>query len=142
MAVTWTDGALARPGPARAAQVIAAARELGVHFPEDFLAVAMRHPGAEPIPSGFQMPNGFVYAVEHLLHFEPDSFANIVTRRFPLRDVMPETVVPFAEASGGDLVCFDYSRDPEAPTVAFWSVDTGLVPLASSFTAFLELLSD
>ncbi len=52
----------------------------------------------------------------------------------------PFFVIPFAEDIGGDLFCFDYRRDPAYPSVVFWSVDTGSVPLADSFTAFLDTL--
>lgn len=142
MSVTWVDGALTQPSVAHAKSVIAIARELRVHFPEDYLDVAIGHQGARPEPGDFDLPGGWTYGVEHLLHFEPDSFSNLLTRRFPVEEVLPPTVVPFAEASGSTLVCFDFGIDAEAPTVAFWSVDTGLVPLADSFTAFLDLLHD
>ena len=133
------------PGAPRAAaeQIIAAYRALGGWpLPEDFLEVGAARQGVRPEPASFDRPGGAVESVEHLLHFEPGSFSNIVERRFPLQDVLDDGVIPFAECAGGDVLCFDFRDDRDALTVAFWSVDTGLVPIASSFTAFVALLHD
>lgn len=141
--VEWVPAAVPSAPRAMAEQVIAAYRAIGHWpFPEDFLDVAAERQGVCPVPGAFDLPNGFTQAVEHLLHFEPDSFSNIVTRRFPLEAVLDDGVVPFAECLGSDVLCFDFRLDRDAPTVAYWSVDTGLVPLADSFTGFVALLHD
>ena len=139
--VQWVDGLIPNPPFAPRAAVRAAEQQLGVRFPPDFLAVARVHQGARPVPNGIAIPSFGGTAVAHLLHFgDAPGHTNIVARRFPLDDAMEDGVIPFAEDIGGDLFCFDYRRDPAHPSVVFWSVDTGPLPLADSFTAFLDTL--
>ncbi|WP_147392110.1 SMI1/KNR4 family protein [Amnibacterium setariae] len=141
--VEWVPEAVPGAPRAIAEQVIGTYRAIGRWpLPEDFLEVAAEHQGVRPSPASFDLPGGFVQSVEHLLHFEPDSFSNLVTRRFPLEGVLDDGVIPFAECLGSDVLCFDFREDRDAPSVAYWSVDTGLVPLAASFTAFVALLHD
>ena len=141
--LTWTDGAIADPAPATDAQVLAAEDALRVDLPSDFLVIARQHQGARPVPSGVRLPNGFGTAVQHLLHFEDAPFAsNILAGGFPFEGVLPRGIILFAHDVGGELFCFNYRDNYDAPSVAFWSTDWGLVPLAPSFGAFLELLHD
>ena len=114
---------------------------LRVDLPRDFLAIAQRRQGASPEPAGVTLPNGFVTAVDQLLHFE-EGFRNIVTRRFPLETVLDKGVIPFADDIGGGVYCFSYRDDYDRPPVVFWSVGWGALPLAPSFTAFLDTLHD
>jgi hypothetical protein len=129
----------------RPAATDAAVREhedaLRVDLPRDFLAVAQPRQGASPVPAGVTLPDGSVTAVGALLHFA-EGFRNIVARRFPLADVLEKGVIPFAEDIGGDVFCFSYRDDHDHPPVVFWSVDTGPVRLAPSFTAFVATLHD
>ncbi len=140
--VTWRDGAITNPKPATPDAVRRAKRELRVRFPADYLAVAAMHQGARPKPASFKLPDGSGEGIAYLLHFEDDLFSNIAARIFPLRDVLLKGVIPFAEALGGNVLCFNYRKDPGNPTVEFWSVDTGPVPVASSFTDLLTKLHE
>lgn len=119
------NGALDNPRPATAEEVQAAERELRVPLPHDFLAVAAVQQGRRPKPSSFQLPNGVGEGVEHLLHFAEGSFSNIVTRGFAVKGVLDKGIIPFAEALGSNLLCFDYRTDYDHPRVEFWSTDTG-----------------
>ena len=108
--------------------------DLEVDLPSDVLAVAQIHQGAAPVPAGIDLPNGFGTAVDHLLHFEDSPFvSNIVAAIFPLLDVLDEGIIPFAADAGGDFFCFDYRAESDHPSVVFWSVDWGVVPLAPSW---------
>lgn len=139
--VTWEDGAIRDPPPAPDEAVRAAEDELRVDLPPDLLAVARVHQGARPVPSSFTLPDGAVTAVAHLLHFEPSPFtSNILAASLPLEEVLDKGVIPFAQDIGGDVLCFSFHEDYDAPPVVFWSVDTGPVALAPTFTAFVELL--
>ena len=139
----WVDAAITNPRPATQAAVDAAERDLRVPLPSDFLAVASVHQGAAPVPAAFDLPGGFVTAVGHLLHFEDSPFtSNIVAAQFPLEGVLDKGVIAFAHDIGGDPICFSYRADFDHPPVVYWSVDTGEVRLADSFTAFLALLHD
>ena len=137
--VSWQPGDIAEPRPAPDSAVREAERVLRVRLPGDFLAVAAVHQGATPAPAKFDLPDGSISAVAHLLHFEP-GFGNIVTRRFPVEPVLEKGIIPFAEDVGGDLLCFNYRNTPDNPSVVFWSVDGGSVELAPSFTVFVDAL--
>lgn len=139
--VTWVDGFISGPVPATDAEVRAVEDELRVDLPADFLAVARVHQGARPQPSGIQLPNGFGTAVEGLLHFGDSPFtSNITAAWWARQDGLDKGVIPFALDVGHDVFCFSYREDYDRPPVVFWSVDWGAVPLAPSFTAFLDLL--
>lgn len=141
--VTWHDSLIPNPALASDAAVRNAERALRVRFPADFLAVARVHQGAVPNPADITLPDGAVTAVKNLLHFEDEpGMWNIIARRFPVEGVLEKGVIPFAEDIGDDLFCFNYRQTPDAPTVVFWGVDTGMVPLAASFTEFVALLHD
>lgn len=139
----WVDSAIPSPAPASDTAVRAAERALRVPLPEAFLAVAAVHQGAAPVPARLQLPDGSGTAVQHLLHFEDQPFvSNIVAARFPLADVLPKGVIPFAHDVGLDVFCFNYREDFDRPSVGYWSVDSGLVPVAEGFAEFLDLLTD
>ena len=141
--VTWHDNMIKDPPIASEDKVRAAERELRVAFPADYLAVARAHQGARPEPANVTLPDGAVTAVGSLLHFEDAPFyTNIVAAMSPVEDVVPKGVVPFAEDIGGDLFCFNFRDDFDRPTVSFWSVDSGLVPIAGGFTEFVGMLHD
>ena len=141
--VTWVDGLITGPSPASDAEVRAAEDELRVDLPPDFLAVAQVHQGAQPQPSGIQLPNGFSTGVEGLLHFRDSPFTSNITAAWWVRqDGLDKGVIPFALDVAHDVFCFSYREDYDHPPVVFWSVDWGAIPLAPSFTAFLDLLHD
>ena len=141
--IEWHDGAIPAPQPASDGAVRDAERALRVRLPVDFLEVARVHQGAAPVPARIDLPDGAVTSVVHLLHFaDVPGFTNITARIFPVAGVIDKGVIPFAEDVGGDLFCFNYRETPETPSVAYWSVDTGLLPLAPNFTKFVEMLHD
>ena len=51
-------------------------------------------------------------------------------------------MIPFALDVCHDVFCSSYREDFDRPPVVFWSVNWGAIPLAPSFTAFLDLLHD
>lgn len=137
--VQWT---YAEPWPpATDAEIEAYEAELGVRLPRDFVEVARAHPHAEPEPASLDIPGYGGTAVDCLLHFHDDHRDNLLSRRWLVQDGLGEGLVPFALDIGGDLYCFDYRAGAEAPRgVGYWSVSTGYLPLADSFTAFVGLL--
>jgi cell wall assembly regulator SMI1 len=147
MTVSWFDGAIDNPSPASDEKVQKAERELGVRLPADFLAIAKTHQGAMPEPECFDLPKGGRGSIKYLLHFEEEPFySNIVSRGEPVRDVLPEKVIPFAEDGGGNLLCFDYRNSDETPEILFWhhegNMPFPLQTIASSFTDLIERLRD
>lgn len=142
--VNWVDGTVTDPAPASDAQVRAAENALRVPLPADFLAVAKAHPGARPDPSDILLPGGFGTSVLGLLHFDDDgpAISNILSCQWLLRDALDKGVIPFAQDIGHDVFCFSYREDYDHPPVVFWGQGFGVIPLAPSFTAFLDLLHD
>ncbi len=140
--VTWHDGAITNPAPAAPEAVRQAERALRIRFPADFLAVAAVHQGARPDPASFTLPDGSVEAIDHLLHFMEGGLSSVTERILPLRGVLPKGVIPFANALGSNVLCFNYRGDYDNPTVKFWSVDTGSLPIASDFTDLLGKLHE
>ncbi|WP_375450866.1 SMI1/KNR4 family protein [uncultured Devosia sp.] len=139
--VDWVDGAISNPHPASPEAVKTAENRLRVNLPPDFLAIAALHQGAAPVPANVVLPNGFVTALAHLLHFEASPIvSNIVAAQLPWTGVIDKGIIPFAADIGGDVYCFNYREDYDNPGVAFFSVDFGTVPLASSFTDFVKSL--
>ena len=139
--VEWVDALIPQPPQVTPDAIRAAEEQLDVRFPSDFLDVVRVHQGAQPVPNHITIPDFGGTAVAHLLHFQDaPGHTNIVARRFPLDDAMEDGVIPFAEDVGDDLFCFDYRRNPARPSVVFWSVDTGPLHLADSFTDFLDIL--
>jgi cell wall assembly regulator SMI1 len=146
MNVVWYDYLFDNPPKASQESIDKAEKELGVKLPADFLAIATTHQGGTPEPSSFDLPDGTGSSFGSLLHFEEDPFFfNIVVRREPVSDVLPDKVIPFAEDGGGNLLCFDYRETPDHPPVVFWDhehCDDPPQPLASSFTDLLNKLYD
>ena len=144
--VTWTG----QFAPSAKAEIEKRVKEaeayFGVAFPPSFLAIATSYPKAEAEPNGIGLPDGSGTGLGHLLHFEEgtgaEGFSNIISRIFPVEEVLEKGIIPFAEDVGGDLFCFNYRDDPDHPHVVFWSVDTGTLRLASSFDDFVAMLRE
>ena len=119
MTVTWHDGAITNPALAASEAVRQAEQALRIRFPADFLAVAAVHQDAQPDPANFTLPDGSIKAIEHLLHFTQDGLSSVTGRIFPLKGALLRGVIPFAEALGSNVLCFDYRRDYNNPTVKF-----------------------
>ena len=147
MTVSWFNSAIRNPSPASDDQVQKAERELGVRLPADFLAIAKTHQGAMPEPECFDLPEGGKGSIKYLLHFEEEPFySSIAALREPVNDVLPKKVIPFAEDSGGNLLCFDYRNSDETPEILFWDHEGNapfpLQTIASSFTDLITRLRD
>jgi hypothetical protein len=141
--VQWIDRVISNPAPARPEVIRAAEDELRVPLPADFMAIAAHHQGAAPEPAGIVLPNGWETAVDCLFHFEDSPFtSNILAAGFPYEGVLDKGIIPFARDTGGDLFCFNYREDYDNPSVVFFSTDTGMLPLAASFTDFIGMLRD
>ena len=154
--ISWRRPAAA---PATQEQIAAVERSLGVRYPEDFRALAPAIHGASPSPDEFALvyprnrrrSGGFISVV---LSFDPGTGYDFVLKLVEAqrRDgVLPAGVVPFGKDGGGDMVAFDFRRDPVNPPVVYVastnaSDDEGdeghIVPLADSFTGFLAMLHD
>ncbi len=143
MTIEWTYPLPGAPQASTAA-VADAEATLGVRFPADFLAIATVLQGASPEPFSIRLPDGHSSGFGSLLHFEEEPpFTNIVARRWPLEDWLPQGITPFAESSG-DLWCFDFRSDPVRPKIVYYAhddPDLTFPPVAESFTDLLSKIS-
>lgn len=122
--------------------------KLGVRLPSDFVEVAKEHHGGVPSPNSFYYNSPYAGKVKtnltSILSFDLDDVEGIVDTYEDLKDQLPDGVVPFGDEGGGDYVCFDYRSDASAPRVIYWAhefaPEDAIIPLASTFTEFLEKL--
>jgi cell wall assembly regulator SMI1 len=125
-------------------------RALGVKFPSSFRQVIQSCHGGTPVERRefyYQDPiiGKMTSGIGALLTLKPDDeLDGILETTLNLTGAgrLPNKVIPFAEDGGGDLMCLDYREDPDHPKVVYWSheeeEDQSIIPLADSFTEFLD----
>lgn len=123
-----------------------------IEFEPEFVEHLRQYNGGEPGLSYFTTPSGAIFSVERFLHFAepegdleyaflPHTWATLAYRLGPFR-------MPFAELTGGDQACFDYSHKDEhgRPAVVVWRVhdhpDNDLEVVTHGFVNFLECLRE
>jgi len=150
--ITWTD----RKPEATEEMIAAVERELGIRYPDDFRKMAPTIHGAEPSSSSFAYQNRFIGRVgtsfSVVLSFNPSSSYYVLDSGRPhtREGILPPGVVPFGEDGGGDLMAFDFRKDPDHPPVVYVAIteaddeggDGHVYPLAPSFTEFLSMLRE
>lgn len=120
--------------------------ELGVVFPDDYKECVRRCNGGRPLKNAFVVQDPdigrSVSGIGVLLSFAEDDSENILKTYRLLSPFLPKGAIPVSDDGGGDFVCLDYSSGG-SPTVGYWNHgESELVPLAPSFSEFLDLLYD
>ncbi|MCL2713128.1 MAG: SMI1/KNR4 family protein [Alphaproteobacteria bacterium] len=145
MTITWRNFAITNP-PKRSPESIAKTeKELGVKLPADFLAVAAMHQGRACSPNCFDLPDGSSSALGYVSIFEDEPRDDRIVSPWNNAVAVPDGVIPFSRDGGGDLICFDYRKTPDHPTVVFRDhekCDDPPLYVACSFTDFLNKLYD
>lgn len=122
--------------------------EIGRTFPGDYAAFVLRHAGASN-PSacafavadedGNRMRSNFG-AVLRLEGLDEESVLGVMRE---LGEQLPPSAIPVVDTGFGDYVCLLFP-DAGEPTVAYYSHDrpigNALLPLAATFSGFLDLL--
>lgn len=125
-------------------------KELGLGFPEDYRDIVRQHSGAVPTRTDFTYRHPVTGKLRgdglaHLLPLRSEEKSSVLAVMGWLGDQLPERVVPVGGNGGGNYICLDYRRGAP-PGVSLWlheeTIEGCLVPLAGSFTEFLEMLSD
>ncbi|SCM02824.1 SMI1 / KNR4 [Bacillus cytotoxicus] len=118
-----------------------------IKLPNDFVACVKKYDGGYPNPKVFDVlgQNENVFSDLLTLHIE-DKYS-IVQNYEGIKDRLVDKVYPFARDPFGNLLCFDYRNNPEAPTVVFWDheeeeMEEAIYPVCSSFTELLDSLRD
>ena len=140
--VQWLERTIDSPRVADPAQVAAVERALGVSLPPDFLAIATVHQGARPSPGRLVLADGASTVIERLYHFEDGPYALVNAQGSGIAP-LPNSAIAFASGTGGDVLAFDYRRNPLAPPVIVVMHDhsPAVRPVADSFTHMLSLFS-
>ncbi len=130
-------------------------------LPKDYKEFIMNFGGGEPIEQSF-IHKGHDYAIIRFLCLldDPDAAgelgwydievteSQIGERLTENEDLIGVEILPIAELFAGDLLCLDFRKTPDAPTVCIWyheeSEDFAPVTstVAKSFTEFLGMLYD
>ncbi|ANY65695.1 1,3-beta-glucan synthase regulator [Paenibacillus sp. BIHB 4019] len=100
--------------------VEAAAQQLGVEFPVDYIECVLENNGARVSPELFEVA-GKEKVFGNLITYDQDDDEFIVNVFHDYVDTLPEKVIPFAFDPGGNLICFDYQKNNENPSVVFWN---------------------
>lgn len=123
-------------------------QRLNVRFPEYYTAFALKFAGSvEPDRCSFEVPGGFTGYFGILFDVLPGEaeteHIGFEVPRLWFRRALPHKVVPIIRGGGGDKVCLD-CRGRNASVVFYESgvcpENDDIVPLANSFTEFLEML--
>jgi hypothetical protein len=144
--LTWKS----QTPPLPDAVLAAAELILGVRLPDAYKSVAQQWPHGSPMESDFTVRGGTLgtwrSCVGCILSLDPRHSDNVYSH---VGDGvqpagLPAGVIPIIDDGGGDLVCLDY-RTAAEPRVVYWAHEVGgvegIVPVADSFVAFLELLA-
>ncbi len=142
----WDEG-----HDATSEQVKLVEEKLKIHFPEDYLDVAMKEHGKAPQPCVITVGSGST-CINNLLHFEIDSndrdnyMYSIIRKHELLKDDQNPLIIPFAKAGGASVFCFDYRKSNKSPTVIFVDSDyegeEAIHTIAKNFTEFLSMLEE
>ena len=123
---------------------------LGCTFPADFVDFAMKYAGSSnPDESEFTVSGknsrqriGNFGAV---LRIDGDDVDSVLAATANLGSQLPSGIVPVVGTGSGDYVCLDY-RIAGLVTVSYFahekSGDDSLIPLARTFTDFIEMLRE
>lgn len=125
--------------------------EWGVRFPDDFVACALTSNSGRPVPNTIAFKGWGVTCVKKLLdvHEPDDERAETMRGGYQgLERFLSTGVYPFASEPDGCYDCFDFRVNSNHRRVVFWdhhradekTRDDALVPLAETFTEFLDLL--
>lgn len=134
-------------GPAPPSRIREVGNEIGVSFPEDYLAFIASSNGGTPVRPYFGF-RGNTKVIERFLSFIPDykhhplGDYDVEVVWSQVEDRLPPGAVPIAAMFAGDLLCLE-EREGTC-RVALWVHDSAdpraLIPVAESFQALVEIL--
>ncbi|MBJ7994131.1 SMI1/KNR4 family protein [Bacillus mycoides] len=118
-----------------------------IKLPNDFAECVKKYDGGYPHPKVFDVPGQDENVFSDLLTLHIEDRYSIVQNYEGIKDRLVDKVYPFAIDPFGNLLCFDYRNNLEAPTVVFWEheeeeMEKAIYPVCSSFTELLNSLRD
>ncbi|ULO07143.1 SMI1/KNR4 family protein [Paenibacillus sp. 19GGS1-52] len=116
--------------------------KLCIHFPIDYLNIAIKFQGGEP-SSKTIVVNGNIIIFGFLLTFLAFDELDILDIYNSVRYTLPQNHFPFAIDEKGNMFCFDYSGG-DVPIVVFAEKERGNTVttsyIAQSFSDFVQML--
>jgi len=121
-------------------------KALNVSLPPDYKECIRFCHGGRPTKKVFSFFDPDIGAMEScigvLLSLSEDDDESVLETYARLSKYLPDNAVPIADDGGGDFVCLDFSAG-ERPTVGYWPHgEQKLIPLANTFSEFLDLLHE
>jgi len=118
-------------------------RSLNVKFPEDYKECVLEYNGGYPKPNVFKFENSEGEAVfNDLLSFTGDYSLEAVYESS--KSYLPADIIPFARDPFGNLICFDYRKEDNQPTLVFVDHEVQgedpTYPICNTFTELLDKL--
>ena len=129
-----------------------------IKLPKDYLDFIMHNNGGEPVQDTF-LCDEYEYGIDRFLCILDDvedseygeydigvvegEIGEMLTDN---EDLIGIEVLPIAELYGGDMVCLDFRKNPENPTVCVWDSEESdefepvTYEVAKSFTEFCNML--
>ncbi|ARU61424.1 hypothetical protein CBW65_10725 [Tumebacillus avium] len=118
-----------------------------IQFPKDFIECALVNHGGHPEKDVFDFGQHIGKVFGFMLSFNPESSLYLPNVYNNVLDRLADHVYPFADDPGGNLLCFDYRRDKDNPTIVYWDhevafldAEKGLYPVCDTFTELLHKL--
>lgn len=142
--IQWKPYLRGTPHPIDPRQVEPIERSWGVRLPELYKRLVCQYQGMAPEPCVFEV-GGTEDVFSDLLTISSlegrESYS--VGRVYEILEPhVPKGLYPFGRTPGGEYLCFDYRHSPDEPGIVLVTVETSLLPIASSFQAFLDGLHD
>lgn len=152
MNITWINDTWSEDHPATQNQVKTIETKFKIKYPKNYLDVAIINQGKMPESCGVPVGSGEAMLAT-LLNFQntPDEdshFSSIIRKQKQISDEKySPLIIPFAEAGGASLFCFDYRKTRDNPQIIFidWDYfgdgdEEAIIPVAKDFTEFLSIL--
>lgn len=122
-------------------------KRIGFDFPVSYVRFLERYNAARPVQNIVRLNHAFCegFMIDTFYGITQDRLTNLNDNLDVYDDRIPGGYVPIAYTEGGNLVCMS----PVDQSIVYWDHDddllideekTGLLPIAESFEAFLEMI--
>lgn len=111
-----------------------------VIFPPDYVNLLCVSNGASPDKAIFSIGDD-EFAVNYFLSWSSESDVSIISAYDHLAKEHSAKIIPFANDAFGNLICFNFEKGKENPTIEFWYHEQDqFFFLANDFTTFMNSL--
>ncbi len=114
-----------------------------VILPKTFKDIVIKHNGAKPSLSCFDMKNDKEKVFDSLISYQPNIENNVIDYYNTIKKQTTKNIIPFGEDPFGNLLCFLYEKN-ENPKVIFWNHekenDNEINIIAANFDDFMRKL--